>query len=438
MKRHAEVSQQLTQANQEGIELEIGDPMLVKPQTPSLNQTQQRLNRLLLDRGRVWRQCTPNAPSGGTVVISTVPPTETGQPGDPSTAKENGLKENMILYAFRENEKQIPIAYLGEFRVVNAQPTSATLEPTVPLDGQQTALINDQSARWSLYEMLPLDSHRIFSDEDTVGQPLSDKPQPIFGQMDEQQLRTIFSTVSGVVPEDPFITAMIQPYLHDGSPATDQEINTQPQDIWQKLEFEKEHKERVDSNNPDTGVSGSYFDPEGYAEVSRLRNGQEASFRVNDIGVFPYGYEEDRQLVDQLVSSGVCQKLGPVYVRTLHDYEEAFHSIQDRFVRRNEDIRRAKRDIDNLNNVIRKVQEEIAYRQQERAKLKEDQAGFTQDKDKMDQLVAALESQKSSLRDELMRLYERNVALAEQLALYNAKLTEEINRRAASVAAQTP
>ena len=439
MKRHADVEKQLVQATQEGVILEIGDPTMVEPPTPSLNDTQQRLNRLLLDRGRVWRQCKPSPPSGTSIVISTIPPTETGEDGDPSTAKENGIQPNMIVYAYRENEKQYPIAYLGEFRVVDAQPISVTLEPTLPLDGQQTALVNDPSARWTLYEMLPLDSHRIFSDQDIIDRPLDDQAKPVFGEMNEQDLRTIFSTVTGVAADDALITAMIEPYVHDGSPATEQELSAQPENIWQKLEFEKEHKERVDSNNLDPGISGNYFDPEGYAEVSRLRNVEkEASFRVNDIGVFPYGYDEDKRLVDQLTSSGVCQKLGPVYVRTLHDYEEAFHNIQDRFIRRNEDVRRAQRDIENLTVAVRKTQEEIAYRQQERAKLKDDEAGFNRDKEQMDQLVATLEAQKSTLRDELKGLYETNLALSQQLAVYTAKMTEEINQRAANVAVQTP
>ena len=67
-----------------------------------------------------------------------------------------------------------------------------------------------------------------------------------------------------------------------------------PENIWLKLEFEKEHKERVDSNNLDPGLGGNYFDPEGYAEVSQLRRGEEASFRVKDVGIFPYAVD-DRQ-----------------------------------------------------------------------------------------------------------------------------------------------
>ncbi len=438
MKKYAELDSRLTQARQEGINLEIGDPTVVESPTPSVNDIQQQFNRLLLDRGRVWRQCAPSPPSGTSVVVSTVPPTETGQPGDPNTAQPNGIDANMVLYAFRENEKQLPIAFLGEFRVTQAEPASVTLEPTMPLDRPQLEVINNPSSYWTLYEMMPLDSHRIFSNQDIIDEPLDDTPKPIFGEMDGEELRGIFSLVSGVAPDDPFVMALVAPYVKDGSSANDQEVNMYPENIWQKLEFEKDHKERVDSNNLDPGISGNFFDPEGYAEVSQLKSGGEATFRVNDIGVFPYGFDEDKRLVDQLTSSGVCQKLGPVFVRSLHDYEEAFHNIQDRFVKRNEDKRRTQRELDDLNASISKTTQQIEYRQQERSELKEDQAGFNRDLEKTNELLAALETQQTMLRAELSELFQTNLALSQQLAIYNARLTEEINRRAENVALQTP
>ena len=37
-----------------------------------------------------------------------------------------------------------------------------------------------QPSRWTLYEMMPIDAHHAFSDEDTVGKILDDTPQPHF------------------------------------------------------------------------------------------------------------------------------------------------------------------------------------------------------------------------------------------------------------------
>jgi chromosome segregation ATPase len=126
--------------------------------------------------------------------------------------------------------------------------------------------------------------------------------------------------------------------------------------------------------------------------------------------------------------------VGPYYVRSLNDYEDAFHDIQDRYSRCVEATRRTQRDVDALKSTIVKTQEQIAYRQDERNKLQQDQQGFERDKITVTELVAKLESQRNSLRDELSSLFKGNLALDQQLTEYNAKLTEEINRRAADVA----
>ncbi len=431
----------LETAQKRGVELEWGDPLLVESPTPTVNDLQHRFNRVLLDRGRVWRTCTPNPPANdGSVSVSTVPPAEGGAPGNPDAAKPNGIAPNMILYAFLENEAKMPVAYLGEFVASDAQPNAVMLKPTMPLDGQQVAQMAMQPARWSLYEMMPIDAHECFSEQDTVGLTLDDTPKPIFGAMDEAALRTVFANVvslaTGTVqpPESPLVSELIASYLKDGSQATAQDENDSPLNIWLKLEFQKEHKEKVDSSNLDPGLGGNFFDPEGYAEVSQLRAGEEAAIRVKDVGIFPYFGDDDRRLVNALVDGGIAKKIGPFFVRTLHDYEGAFHDIQDLWMHRLEDIQRAKRDIDALNSSIASTSAESQYRHEEQAKLQQDLEGFQRDGKQLGELVAALEAQKTTLGEELSKIFADNVAMAQQLKAYSDKLTEEINRRAAEVA----
>ena len=103
------------------------------------------------------------APANNGIVVSTVPPTETGEPGDPNTAKPNGIAANMVFYAFLENDSQMPVAYLGEFMVAEAQPDAVTLKPTMPLDGPQHAAVGQCPAGpLELYEMMPIDAHECF------------------------------------------------------------------------------------------------------------------------------------------------------------------------------------------------------------------------------------------------------------------------------------
>lgn len=435
-KLHAEVESKLDVATRDGRVLEWGDPAMVESPDPSAFDLQQRLSRDILDRGRVWRQCTPGIPAGDTITVSTVPPLPTGEPGDAATARPNGIQPNMVLYAFREGENQRPIAYLGEFQVVEAQPAAITLRPTSMLDGVQQRLVADRSAPWTLYEMMPIDAHRVFANEDTVGRSLDDTATPIFGQMNEEELRTMFAAVTSLAPDSEIVSLMVAPYVRNGSPATEQEVNLYPENIWQKLEFEKAHTERVNSANPDPGLGGSFFDQEGLAQSSHLRSGEDASFRAKDIGVFSYTRDEDKQFVDSLITNGVCRSLGPYYVRSLRDYKFAFQDLQARLLQRQLEMARAQRDIEALNNTIRQTQQQIAYRQEERTKLRADLEGYQRDGQGIRQLVAALESQRTTLQQELSELYRTNLALSQQLAEFNTKVTEEINRRAADVAMQ--
>lgn len=439
---YAKAKTALEQAQKTGLELEWGDPLLVESPKPTVNDLQHRFNRVLSDRGRVWRTCTPNPPANDfSVVVSTVPPAEGGAPGNPQTAKPNGIPVNMIVYAFLENDAKMPVAYLGEFIVSDAQANAVMLKPTMPLDLQQQAQWAMQPARWTLYEMMPIDAHECFTDEDIVGRPLDDTPKPVFGTMDEATVRSVFSTVVSLAagspqpPESPIVTELAAAYLKDGSQATAQDENAAPQNIWLKLEFQKEHKEKVDSSNLDPGLGGNFFDPEGYAEVSQLRAGVEAAIRTKDVGLFPYIADEDRRLVNSLVDAGIAKKIGPFFVRTLHDYEGAFHDIQDLLLHRMEDRARTQRDTDALNASIASTSAESQFRHEEQGKLQQDLEGFQRDGKQLGELVAALESQKKSLGEELSKIFEDNVALTQQLKAYSDKLTEEINRRAAEVAA---
>jgi hypothetical protein len=435
-KLHDQTETSLENEEAEGQLLAYGDPQQLDTAKGSVFETRQRLNRMLIDRGRVWRRCVPGNVANNAVNVSTVPE---GTPED--QIKPNGIEAPTVVYVFREaalgNGMVVPGLYIGEFQVTNADERNVTLQPTMPLDGQQQQLVANRPASWAMYEMMPLDSHRVFSVTDVSADPLDDTPKPIFGAMDEAMLRTMFSNILGVEENNPMLLQLIADYVRDGSEADDQLVNTRPENLWVKLEFQKEHTERVDSNNLDSGLSGNYFDPDGYAEITRLRRGSEATFKENDIGVFPYSHEADKQLVDRLIADKIAEQVGrPFFVRDLRDYEEAFHDIQDKFIKRNEDIRRAQRDIAALQKSIQQVAAQSAYRQGEKAKLEQDKGKILIDKEKISGLVASLDAQKTSLLDELSRMNRTNLALTQELNRINDALTEEINRRTAEATAQ--
>jgi hypothetical protein len=97
-------------------------------------------------------------------------------------------------------------------------------------------------------------------------------------------------------------------------------------------------------------------------------------------------------------------------------------------------MQRAERDIAAIKSSMVQTQAHTQYREQERGKLQEDLQGYQRDAAKLTDLVAAMESRKADLREELSQLYQTNLALDQQLKEYSAKLTEEINRQTAEVA----
>ena len=158
--------------------------------------------------------------------------------------------------------------------------------------------------------------------------------------MNEQNLRTVFATVTAQPADSPIVGELVAAYLKDGSQASDQDVNESPENIWLKLEFEKaDHKERVDSNNLDPGAGRQLLRSGGLRRSVAAASWGRSVLPSSRTSAFSRTWSTiDKRLVDGLISSGTCRNLGSYYVRTLHDYEEAFHDIQDRFIRRQEDI----------------------------------------------------------------------------------------------------
>jgi hypothetical protein len=119
------------------------------------------LNKLLLDRGRVWFRCDPKvkvsredgSATAGIVIDNPVP---------------HGIGDNTLLYAFEEADaqsKQKKGHYLGEFKVTKADEKQKTviLVPTLPLSPRQIDGLATAQRPWELYEVLPRDNHDIFA-----------------------------------------------------------------------------------------------------------------------------------------------------------------------------------------------------------------------------------------------------------------------------------
>lgn len=406
--------------------LMYGDRTEVPQTAPSLRTQNAKFARMVFDRGRVWRGCTPQGPpqGDGSFPVSTVPPGA----ADPATL-DNQIESTMILYVFTEAEAppeiglpagtKIPQQYLGEFSAVSVTNTSVTLRPTLPLDNQQRQVLGRAGGQtWTLYETMPIDGHSFFSTDPDAVSNLNENADiaPIFGNMDPDFLGKLLPP--GVLPS----------YLRDGKRA---EPTDPPEKTWVKVRFMADHTEIVDSDATLGGVEGSqdWFD-RGRSEIPLLQRGDVAKFKKGAVGVFPQADAED------LISRGVCERIEPIYVRSLNDYEYQFRSTHLQLVRIRQDIERIQRNIDQQTETNTRTETLIAYRTDERAKLQLDLAKFEYERDQIAAYLGKLQVVLDETKAELSRLYRTNFQLSEELRAINEELTREINRRTAEALAE--
>jgi hypothetical protein len=390
----------------------------------SIRSQNAEFARLIFDRGRVWRSCTPSAPQGnGSIAVSTV----SAGTADPA-AVDNQIEKDMILYAFAEAEApvevglpggtKVPEFYLGEFTTTAATSNSVTLTPTLPLGNLQRQRIQAGGQTWTLYETMPIDGHKFFSTDPDVTSNLNEDAddEPIFGTMDAAFL-------GQWLPQ-----GVRDSYSRDGKRAADTDL---PENTWVKVRFTEEHEEVVDSDATLGGVEGSqdWFD-RGRAEIPLLQRGSVAKFKKGEIGVFPQADADD------MISRGVCERIEPIYVRPLNDYEYQFRSIHLQTVQIRQDIERIQRNIGEQTGTNARTQTLIAYRTEEKNKLQGDLDKFTYERDQITEYFGKLQKHLADTRALLSRLYRTNFQLAEELRTTSENLTREINRRTAEAVAE--
>ena len=230
---------------------------------------QGRLERLTIDRGRVWRRLT----FVGQQAISIRLNVQTAQvPQDPlaeepapavSVAAGSSLPENLVVYAFEEQPDDeghpLPVFYLGEYRVTRNDAASGeiTIESTLPFHPLHQARIAQGVDSWTLYELLPIDSHSAFA---ALGAEPND--EYIFGRPDEERIRELLAGV----PE-----SVLDGYLRDGQRASE---NDRPETIWEQISLLRELQVDVDSDQSADATISGYFDQTGRSIDLRLKRGK--------------------------------------------------------------------------------------------------------------------------------------------------------------------
>jgi DNA-binding transcriptional MerR regulator len=413
------------------IKIDVGDPAEANATELSLRSAKVELKAVLLDRGRVWPSCTPQNAAANSITLSTAPPGAV-----PTDVRPNRIDVNLILYAFRDGPDtqgiwQVPKDYLGEFRVTAAADTTVSMSPTLPLDAEQLRLINAGGSTWTLYEVMPIDGHEQFALQGT--DPDEDH---IFGTMDKPELSKLLPQARFSIPANQY-SQLIDAYSYDGMPLEEirktlPNFDPPPEEIWVRVKFKVPHSVDVDGPAGAALLTSETFDPSGRALAPSLRQGQATDFEPGSFGVF------DQDTANQLVRDGKCETVKQIYVRPLHDYAHHFQEIQRRLKMIQEAAVIVQADTKTLDDAKKRLDVQITLRTAERDNLQADLANFTLERDEITRYRARLEQQLAGARGTLSQLYRANVALADELAMLQKQMADEINRRTAEATAKAP
>jgi hypothetical protein len=422
---HNEFVAAVAEAKAEEKKLKFGDVLEVKQSEDCIRSVRATLNDAIVDRGRVWTECTMTGANAELINLRTVPASlpPTAQP------TPNGIEPKTILYAFSEKDGgegfKVPGAYLGEFVVENATDTDVTIRPTLPLDPSQVQSINQPGATWALYELMPLDGHEVFAQ--------MDESEKMLVGLDKETLKKYIPVPRDLQgqpwPADKY-EEFLDSYYRFNREATEDDP---PEETWFQVKFLEAHEFQVDSDAKESVLEGEgrFFDRQGRAIEARLQQGEEGvvRFEVGDTGIF------DLETADTLIADGVCEKVKPVYRRALHDYE---HFFRDTYYRLKEVAATqviVERHTKEWQDTKAKADAHIADCTSEKLKREQDLVGFRTELKDVTAYRDALQVQWDGARTRLSELYRTNNQLAEELIRLKYQLADEINRRSVPTSA---
>ena len=398
------------------------------------------LNRLTLERGRVWRgavlqrmnPATGKTPPTALLQLPTqvsnlpvaAPAAAAGAAGADAVAAalavETGLAVDSVVYLFGEREQPVglvPEVFLGEFIVKESKELMLTVAPTTPLSKEQeTAMSGNPS--WAIYELMPLDSHTAFARAGSAPEE-----NAIFGMMDKDDLVKDFeSAFRNALP--PLSEArkekILRMYANDGSAAT---IETPPEALGYQVKFSKDYTDGVDAKGGRSPLEGGYHDTEGNMIDQRLKReaAAESVFKIGD------SYVLDAPTANKLQLQGIVEQGNSVYLRPLIDYTFANRETRRMIIRAKQDTDLITRE---FNEAVRSTGVELALEikfEDEGTKHKQDKAQYEKELEVIAGVVVDLEGQVAAKKTELSQIYASIISLHDRLVKHQRDLANLSN-----------
>ncbi len=378
--------------------LQWGDFSFGQDEEDAVLPLKGRVLQLTADRGRVWRGVEFLQAAGGNFELQmpTVVDEEGGAAAGPNS---DSLPQGLVVYAFGEqitqqDDKQyaLPTTFLGEFSVSASQNGQITLSPLRQL-GQQAQRTADTST-WTLYELMPLDSHKAFAAPGS-----SSTEEEIFGHMEEETLNALFADL----PDD-IRARVVQQYLSDGKQAT---AATPQSNLWVQVQLNEAIEEDVDSSEQANVTERGYYDSTGRAIDERIKHGKgeegpTITLTPDDTRGKLLVFKEEA-IAD--LKPGSFEEAQRINVRPLNDYEKMFNDIAIRDKELDEQIAAADRDASEIAKAIENAKEMIVFRQQERQQLDFDMENIEKELAIINKLSEEATAQIAAMQNEMNQWY---------------------------------
>jgi len=425
-------------------QVSFGDRLNPNPDLNSYVPITNELNRLAIERGRVWRGASvaglaqgeatlqlgmvaPVAPNPQDPSGQPVAPAAGNQPAAPAT--DIGLAAQSVLHVFGESSDQrgpVPTSYLGEFVVTEANGGLVKIKPTSTLTAEQIAAIGSgQFPSWALYELMPLDSHEAFAAEGSKPDENS-----IFGRMDLAELANLLKIDSALATAEPtglnvrdaIKSRVLQSYLNDGGRPPE---GTPPDQVYLRVEFLKDHDVDVDAQEQRIATEGGFYDFSGRSVDARLKRGEQDGAKVS----FKQG---DRIVLDSMTANDLGKQdiikiVAPVFVRQLNDYEYAFREVRRQITAARQDAVLIQRELAEMQKSQGIADNQVRLGQDERSKLDMDVAQYKKELDVISAETQRLQEDVQATRSEISATFKQIQAIRDQIVARQRALTEAIN-----------
>jgi hypothetical protein len=414
MTKHQQLAAELEEEQQKSHDLEFGPLGAGAESEESLRGLENALKRVVVDRGRVWRDVQSAGAQGNLLTLRFPERNVTGVDSPPPLHR---LQPGAVVYGFKEKDGpdgwKVPALFMGEFVVQpNPGPDTVVVAPSLPMDPIQVQQVNDQTTTWALYEVMPIDAHYKF-------EGLTDE------QIRELLMPGGWHTRPAMAPL-PMYEETVAQYLRDGEDATESDP---PERIWTVVRLTQPWKMEVDAPSAVAGqVPTRPYDTLGRALTNDLRQGGASEFEPGD------EIELDRDTAQGLIDQGIATRVRDVYRRPLNDYAYEFKEITRNIRVLDDRSKLVTKSNDTLQQAVDKAKKEIAVREDEKTKLTEDQQHVNQERDTMTQYVATLKQQQADLLSKLRTVYNQNLTLVEELRQIEQAIINAIQQQLAGAA----